>query len=249
MSLSLDFATPQPETTSVPNAQPVALAQDLRTRLLASPGLSEADRAQLNDLFDRQQRYGLVWEDKPEAVEKELAEHLPILEEVPERAIVANASGSPAPQDAAHKADAGPAPEGSAPQHTLIEGDNLHALTVLNYTHAGLVDVIYIDPLYNTGNKDFIYNDRFVDREDSYRHSKWLSFMAKRLKLARKLLKDTGVIFISIDDNEQAQLKLLCDEVFGEENFVATIAIVNNLKGRSDATHIATAHESLHIYK
>ena len=83
------------------------------------------------------------------------------------------------------------------------------------------MDVIYIDPPYNTGNKDFKYNDRFVDREDSYRHSKWLSFMHKRLRLAKRLLADTGVIFISIDDNEQAQLKLLCDEVFGEQNSFA----------------------------
>lgn len=79
--------------------------------------------------------------------------------------------------------------------------------------------MIYIDPPYNTGNKDFIYNDNYVDKEDSYRHSKWLSFMQKRLELAKNLLKDDGVIFISIDDNEFAQLKLLCDEIFGERNF------------------------------
>ena len=81
------------------------------------------------------------------------------------------------------------------------------------------MDVIYIDPPYNTGNKDFIYNDHYVDREDDFRHSKWLSFMEKRLKLAKDLLKETGVIFISIDDNEQAQLKLLCDEIFSEASF------------------------------
>ena len=97
------------------------------------------------------------------------------------------------------------------PNHLLIEGDNLHALTALTFTHEGRVDVIYIDPPYNTGNKDFKYNDRFVDRKDAYRHSKWLSFMHKRLLIAKRLLADTGVIFISIDDNEQAQLKMLCD--------------------------------------
>ncbi|MEO0131294.1 MAG: site-specific DNA-methyltransferase [candidate division WOR-3 bacterium] len=113
------------------------------------------------------------------------------------------------------------------PVNLLIEGDNYHALSVLNYTHAGKVDVIYIDPPYNTGNKDFIFNDRYVDREDAYRHSKWLSFMEKRLKLAKNLLKDTGVIFISIDDNEVAQLKLLMDQpdLFGEKNFVAMIHV------------------------
>ncbi len=94
---------------------------------------------------------------------------------------------------------------------------------MLNYTHEKAIDVIYIDPPYNTGNKDFKYNDKYVDFEDAYRHSKWLSFMEKRLKLAKNILKNTGVIFISIDDNEVAQLKLLCDEVFGESNFVANI--------------------------
>jgi len=111
----------------------------------------------------------------------------------------------------------------SDPTHLIIEGDNYHALSVLNYTHAGKVDVIYIDPPYNTGNKDFIYNDRFVDREDSFRHSKWLSFMSHRLRLAKNLLAETGAIFISIDDNEQAHLRLLCDQIFGEENFVGNI--------------------------
>src|SRR3989339_177338 len=105
----------------------------------------------------------------------------------------------------------------------LIEGNNYHSLAVLNFTHHEAVDLIYIDPPYNTGNNDFIYNDKFVDREDSFRHSKWLSFMEKRLKLAWLLLKNTGAIFISIDDNEQAPLRMLCDEIFGEDNFIATI--------------------------
>lgn len=98
------------------------------------------------------------------------------------------------------------------PNHVIIEGDNLEALTTLAYTHAGKIDVIYIDPPYNTGNKDFIYNDSFVDSEDSYRHSKWLSFMSRRLRIAKKLLSDRGVIFISIDDNEINNLRLLMDD-------------------------------------
>jgi len=109
------------------------------------------------------------------------------------------------------------------PTNIIIEGDNYHALSVLNYTHAGKIDVIYIDPPYNTGNKDFIYNDCYVDKEDTFRHSKWLSFMEKRLKLAKNLLADDGAIFISIDENEQANLKLLCDSVFGEKNGIGTI--------------------------
>ncbi len=113
--------------------------------------------------------------------------------------------------------------EGSdAPNHILIEGDNFEALVTLAYTHAGKIDVIYIDPPYNTENKDFVYNDSFVDSEDSYRHSKWLSFMSRRLCIAKKLLSERGVIFTSIDDNEQANLKLLCDDIFGEQNFIAS---------------------------
>ncbi|MHA3859370.1 site-specific DNA-methyltransferase [Mycoplasma sp. Z463D] len=103
----------------------------------------------------------------------------------------------------------------------LIEGDNYQSLKLLLKTHRNRIDVIYIDPPYNTGNKDFVYNDQYVDSEDSFRHSKWLSFMKRRLEMAKELLSEKGVIFISIDDNEQAQLKLLCDEVFGENNFVA----------------------------
>jgi adenine-specific DNA-methyltransferase len=127
----------------------------------------------------------------------------------------------------------------------LIEGDNYHALSVLSLTHQGKIDFIYIDPPYNRGGKDFKYNDDYVDREDSYRHSKWLSFMNKRLILARDLLADHGIIFISIDDNEHSRLRLLCEEVFGESNVIGDISVVNNLKGRSDQGFFATAHEFL----
>ncbi|AEI46562.1 site-specific DNA-methyltransferase [Runella slithyformis] len=135
------------------------------------------------------------------------------------------------------------------PNHTLIEGDNLHALTALTFTHENKIDVIYIDPPYNTGNKDFKYNDSFVDREDSYRHSKWLSFMDKRLRIAKRLLSDKGVIFISIDDNEQAQLKLLCDEVFGENNFIDNIIWEKNYAPRNDAKYFSAAHDFILVYK
>src|SRR3989338_4570623 len=127
------------------------------------------------------------------------------------------------------------------PVNLLFEGDNYHSLAVLNFTHQNEVDVIYIDPPYNTGNKDFIFNDtflekkgpKFVEKEDPWRHSKWLSFMEKRLWLAKNILKNTGVIFISIDDNELAQLKMLCDEVFGEENFIANLIWENKEGGGS----------------
>lgn len=136
----------------------------------------------------------------------------------------------------------------SDPTHLIIEGDNYHSLSVLNYTHAGKIDLIYIDPPYNTGNKDFIYNDRFVDKEDSYRHSKWLSFMAHRLRLSKNLLADTGVIFISIDDNEQAHLRLLCDQIFGEENFVAQIIWEKKYSPQNDAKWFSDNHDYILVY-
>src|SRR3990170_4942620 len=112
------------------------------------------------------------------------------------------------------------------PVNLLIEGDNYHSLAVLNFTHQEAIDMIYIDPPYNRGVKggnDFRYNDKFVDSEDPFRHSKWLSFMEKRLKLAKNLLKPTGAIFISIDNTEQAPLRLLCDEIFNDKNFVGVL--------------------------
>lgn len=147
----------------------------------------------------RNKRYGLVWEDKPEDVVEQCKTNLPVLEADESRTIQEDPDG---------------------PTHLLIEGDNYHALSVLAYTHAKKVDVIYIDPPYNTGNKDFIYNDHFVDKEDTFRHSKWLSFMKKRLLLAQELLSDDGVIFISIGEDELNQLKLLCDEIFDEKNYI-----------------------------
>ena len=104
----------------------------------------------------------------------------------------------------------------------LLEGDNLHSLYLLEKTHKEKIDVIYIDPPYNTGNKDFSYNDQFIDNLDGYKHSKWLSFMEKRLSIAKELLSENGIILISIDENEEAQLRLLCDEVFDENNRLST---------------------------
>ena len=134
------------------------------------------------------------------------------------------------------------------PINLLIEGDNYHALAVLNFTHKNKIDFIYIDPPYNTGNNDFIFNDKFVDKEDPWRHSKWLTFMEKRLKLAKSLLKKTGVIFISIDDNEVAQLKLLLDEIFVEKNFIALLSTIMNLKGNQDQFGFAGTHEYTLVY-
>lgn len=201
--------------------------RELANKILALEGLSNDEKSALLGLLHEQKKYGLVWEDKPEDVELQMARELPVLTEVKERAIISEA------------------PE--APNHILIEGDNLHALTALTYTHAGKIDVIYIDPPYNTGNKDFVYNDRYVDKEDSYRHSKWLSFMSRRLRIARSLLSDHGVIFISIDDNEQAALKLLCDEVFGDTNFISSFPWHSRQSLQND-TDLSINHEYIVCY-
>lgn len=111
---------------------------------------------------------------------------------------------------------------GEAPfRNFIIEGDNFDALRFLRMTHAGKIKCIYIDPPYNTGNRDFIYNDRFIDKEDAYKHSKWLEFMYRRLELAKELLAEDGVIFVSIDDNEAFHLGLLMEQIFGINNFFA----------------------------
>ena len=155
-------------------------------------------------------------------------------------------------------------------ENLYIEGDNLEVLKLLQESYLGKVKMIYIDPPYNTGN-DFIYADDFMRSqeeeneqmgmydEDENRlfkntdtngrfHSDWCSMIYSRLMLARNLLTDDGVVFISIDDNEQENLKKCCDEVFGESNFVGKIAVVNNLKGRNDRKDIATCHEYILIY-
>lgn len=203
--------------------------QDLISKIKQLDGISQDERAYLINLVNTKKKYGLVWEDKPEEVEEQLRNNLPVLKEVKEKAIInedATLSGV------------------EVPNHILIEGDNLHALTALTFTHEGKVDVIYIDPPYNTGNKDFMYNDHFVDNEDSFRHSKWLSFMHRRLVIAKKLLNENGVVFISIDDNEQSQLKLLCDEVFNENNFVGNFIWVKKKKG----SHLSKTLRSMTEY-
>ena len=201
---------------------------ELISKLQTLEGLTTEERSNLIGLLRQHKKYGLVWEDKPEDVEERLRESLPVLREVKDKAILSD--------------------EPDAPNHILIEGDNLEALTALSYTHEGKIDVIYIDPPYNTGNKDFVYNDSFVDTEDSYRHSKWLSFMNKRLKIAKKLLSDKGVIFISIDDNEQANLKLLCDEVFGVRNFISQLCWRRRKTQANLARNISQVHEYIFAY-
>ncbi|MEW6406593.1 MAG: site-specific DNA-methyltransferase [Chloroflexota bacterium] len=158
--------------------------------------------------LENHQKHGLVWEEEQPEVQEDAAA---ILVEVPDKAI----------------------DTGSELIHTLIEGDNIHALSALHATHEKAIDLIYIDPPYNRGfreGNESRYNDHYVDGNHNFRHSKWLGFMQKRLRLARGLLKDTGVIFISIDDNELAPLRLLMDKFFGEENYRNTIIIRRGAK-------------------
>lgn len=147
-------------------------------------------------------KYGLIWEEHEERVDKELETQIPTFEEIKDKEIVSNPDEK---------------------FNFLLEGDNLHSLYLLEKTHKEKIDIIYIDPPYNTGNNDFTYGDEILSKEDEYKHSKWLSFMEKRLKIAKDLLNDRGIIFISIDDNEQSELKLLCNDIFGENNFVSTL--------------------------
>lgn len=182
-------------------------------------------------------QYGLRWMDVPEAFETEAEKAIPTLQEVKEKAIT-NDDGKPT--------------------HILIEGDNFHALTCLNYTHKGQIDVIYIDPPYNTGSDGFVYKDkRVLDKfpdgttvptDHPLRHSYWLSFMHKRLELAKNLLSERGVIFISIDDNEQANLKLLCDQVFGEKNFVGNVIWEKTDSPRMDVKGFTVRHDYILVY-
>lgn len=170
-------------------------------------------------------KYGLVFEEHREEIDDILDTHTPVMTEDKDLFI-----------------------DNGGQINFLIEGDNLASLKLLEKTHKGKIDLIYIDPPYNTGKKDFIYGDRYVDKEDSYRHSKWISFMYNRLYTAKMLLAKRGVIFISIDDNELANLRLLCDSIFGEQNFVAILSIENNPKGRKNSNYVSVSNDYCLIY-
>jgi len=157
----------------------------------------------------RPKRYGLLWEDKPELVAKLCKEKLPILVEDKTKEVIH-------PKDPV--------------VNVIIEGDNYHSLSVLNYTHKGMIDVIYIDPPFNTGAKNWKYNNDYVDKEDAFRHSKWLSMMEKRLRLAKPLLKEDGVLICAIDENELWHLGSLLEELFFERE-IHLITIVHNPRG------------------
>ena len=169
-------------------------------------------------------KYGLVFEEHREEIDEILATHTPVLTE--DGSLLIDNGGQ---------------------MNFLLEGDNLASLQLLLKTHKGKIDLIYIDPPYNTGHNDFAYDDNFVSANDAFLHSKWLSFMRNRLALAKNLLSPVGCIFISINDIEQSQLKLLCDSIFGESNFIATLPKKGS-GGRQDSKHFAVVHEYVLCY-
>lgn len=214
---------------------------ELAQKIKALDGLTSDEKSALIGLLNTRKKYGLVWEEKQEDVEELLREKLPVFTEVKERRIDAQ------PQEKEEgklnlfgndEKDSAPPPD-----HIIIEGDNLHALTALQYTHAGKVDVIYIDPPYNTGAKDWKYNNDYVDKEDPYRHSKWISFIEKRLKIAKNLLTRDGIICVTIDDYEMPRLFMIMEEIFSTENHLGTLVIRNNPSGRSTLKGISITHE------
>lgn len=170
---------------------------------------------------------GLVFEDKEENVVEQSKIKVPVLKEVSKNRIASN---------------------NQSPNNLMIEGDNYLALSVLNYTHKKSIDLIYIDPPFNTGARDWKYNNDYVDSEDTYRHSKWLSFMNHRLKLAKDLLKDTGFIACAIDHYELFTLGVLMDKIFGEQNRIGVVTVVHKPEGRQFANFLSPSNEFMLIY-
>lgn len=178
-----------------------------------------------NHLLDK--KYGLVWEEHSEKVEEMLNESIPIFTEDAERKIVRSEK---------------------LQYNFILEGDNLQSLHLLEKTHKGKIDLIYIDPPYNRGKNDFVYDDDFIDKTDAYRHSKWLSFMSKRLSIAKELLSEGGLIFISIDDNEVATLKMLMDEIFAEGLFINQFVWQRNSSNKTEKDKFTINTEYVLLY-
>ncbi len=155
-------------------------------------------------------KFGLVWEEHDENVYSMMDKYIPVVREDHEREIITDQK---------------------LPYNFIIEGDNLHSLEVLAKTHKHSIDVIYIDPPYNTGAKDWKYNNDYVDKNDTYRHSKWLSMMSSRMKIAFSLLKDDGVFICAIDENELGTTLLLIEDIFGDGYKADPIAVIHNPRG------------------
>ena len=177
--------------------------------------------------LSKRKKFGIVWEDKIEEVAEQCKTSLPVLKDEKSKYFSTDKDEI---------------------NHIFIEGDNYHALSVLNYTHKKKIDVIFIDPPYNTGSSRWIYNNNYVDKEDRFRHSKWLSFMSKRLRLAKSLLKEDGFFIVTIDNNELFTLGLLMDEVFGEINRIGVITVVHKPEGRNQENFFGTSNEFMLVY-
>lgn len=173
---------------------------------------------------NRKERGKIQWDEK---IADTVRENIPVLINCDDKTVIMNKN---------------------APTHELIKGDNFPALLTLLPEYKNKVNVIYIDPPYNTGSKDFIYNDRYIDKEDEFKHSTWLSFMARRLLLAQELLSDDGAIFVSIDDNEQHHLRMLMDKIFGEKNFIANM-IQEKGNSQNNRAGIQKNHEYVLVYR
>lgn len=170
-------------------------------------------------------KYGLVFEEHREEIDNVLDTHTPVLTEKKDLFI-----------------------DNGGQMNFLIEGDNLASLKLLEKTHKGKIDLIYIDPPYNTLKEGFTYSDVLVDKNDTFRHSKWLSFMKQRMTMAHNLLCKNGVVFISLDDNEVATLHLLCDEIFGYQNFVANVVWEKKFSPQNDAKWLSDSHDHILVY-
>lgn len=173
----------------------------------------------------RGKKYGLIFEEHREEIDEVLDTHAPVLSE--DESLFIDNGGQ---------------------MNFLIEGDNLASLMMLEKTHKGKIDLIYIDPPYNTQKEGFTYSDTLVDKNDTFRHSKWLSFMKQRMNIAHNLLCRNGVIFISIDDNEVATLRMLCDEIFGHQNFVANVIWEKKFSPQNDAKWLSDSHDHILVY-
>lgn len=171
-------------------------------------------------------KYGLIWEQHEEAVDVMIRDNIPVFTEDMGREISCSTDGV---------------------YNFILEGDNLHSLRLLEKTHKGRIDIIYIDPPYNRGKNDFVYDDDYVGTEDSFKHSKWLSFMEKRLRIAYQLLSEDGLLFVSIDDNEQAALKNLIDDIFSEDNFIITMPRITKKSGKTTGS-FSKNHDYVLVY-
>ena len=179
-----------------------------------------------NTKYKKQKNYGLVWENEKnkEKIVEDCKTKLPILERIKDKEIITDKN---------------------KPMNLMIEGDNYHALTCLNYTHKGKVDVIYIDPPYNTGAKDWRYNNNYVDKEDRFCHSKWLNMMFNRLSTAKNLLSIDGVLVCAIDKHEQENLGLLINELF-QDYKKTCISVIHNPSG-TQGNHFSYNNEFVYF--